>query len=313
MTKRRQLRALKLAVSITAFFLIVRQVDGPGLAAAIASADWRLIGAAALGYLAGQALSSCRWLVVARSVGFRCRPAQVVRYYFVGMFFNIFGPATVGGDLVRGLYLAGGGGRRAAALNTVLFDRLVGLVMLVAVLTIAVAAFGTFGLPPSIAWLAAAAGMALVAGWWTLPTLAHLTLGPDSRWRRLIEIDLAPLWQDRRMLLVTAALSVFFHVCQIGAVILVGEAVGLGVEWTYYFVFHPLVSIFSALPISVAGFGLREMGYVYLLADVGGVNPDIAAAFSILWFGVLLFSALAGGAVYLFSGEAIPGRETAPR
>lgn len=313
MTKRQQVRALKLAVSLTAVFLLVRQVNGPGLVAALESADWMLTGVAALGYLVGQALSSCRWLVVARSVGFRCTLGQMVRYYFVGMFFNIFGPATVGGDLVRGFYLAGGPERRAAALNTVFFDRLVGLVMLVVVLTAAVGSFGTFGLPPSIAWLAAAAGMVLVAGWWTLPTLARRVLGPDNRWRRLIEVDLAPLWRDRRMLFVTAALSIFFHVCQIGAVILVGEAVGLGVEWTYYFVFHPLVSIFSALPISVAGFGLREVGYVYLLSDVGGVNVDRAAAFSILWFGVLLFSALAGGAVYLFSGEAIPGRETAPR
>ena len=82
MTKRQQVRALKLAVSLTAVFLLVRQVNGPGLVAALESADWMLTGVAALGYLVGQALSSCRWLVVARSVGFRCTLGQMVRYYF---------------------------------------------------------------------------------------------------------------------------------------------------------------------------------------------------------------------------------------
>jgi len=55
------------------------------------------------------------------------------------MFFMFFGPSTLGGDLVRGLYLAESAGSRAKAFNSVLFDRLNGLVVLVAIGVLAAA------------------------------------------------------------------------------------------------------------------------------------------------------------------------------
>ncbi|MEE8311166.1 MAG: lysylphosphatidylglycerol synthase transmembrane domain-containing protein [Candidatus Binatia bacterium] len=303
---------LKLLVSAAAFWLLARQVDMDALGAVLSTSDWTLFCVGAVAYVAGQAGSAYRWLVIARRVGFDRRLGQLVRYYFVGMFFNMFGPATVGGDLVRGLYLAGGEGRRSAALNTVVFDRLVGLVMLVFVLLTAIASFGTFGLPPIIAAAAAGGSVAIVAGWWTLPLVVRGLLRPDNPWRRLVEVELAPLWRDPRLLAETGSLSVFFHVGQVGSVMLVGAAVGLDVPWPYYFVFHPLVSIFSALPISLAGLGIREMGTVYLLSEVAGVPRDTAVAFSILWLGVLLISTLAGGLVFLGSGDPLPARRLQP-
>lgn len=164
----------------------------------------------------------------------------------------------------------------------------------------------------AVAAVAASGGVAIVAGWWTLPLLVSGLLRPDNPWRRLVEVELAPLWRDPRLLAETASLSVFFHLGQVGSVMLVGAAVGLDVPWAYYFVFHPLVSIFSALPISFAGLGIREVGYVYLLSEMTGVPRDTAVAFSVLWLGVLLISTLAGALVFLASGDPLPGRRVQP-
>jgi uncharacterized membrane protein YbhN (UPF0104 family) len=180
-----------------------------------------------------------------------------------------------------------------------------GLTMLVVVALFGFAAFGTFALPSPIVWATAVAGALLVAGWWAIPAVARRVLSANNRLRKLMEAELRPFWNDRALLGATSVIGLLFHVVQIGAALLVGHAVGLAVPWTYYFVFHPLVSIFSALPVSLAGLGIREVGYVWFLSSAG-VTEEQAAAFALLWFLVLLISSLVGGVVFLMDGAAVP-------
>jgi uncharacterized membrane protein YbhN (UPF0104 family) len=297
---------LKIGVTVAAVALLLRQVDERTMAEALASSRPGPVLAAVLLYLVGQSITAWRWQLIARAVGFRETLGRVVAWYYIGMFFNLFGPSTVGGDVVRSLYLGAPTSKRALALNTVIFDRLSGLTMLVIVAIVAFAAFGTFGLPMPLVWLTVAVGAGLAGGWWIVPAVVKRVLPESNRFRKLVELDLRPFWDDVSLLLATSAVSLFFHVVQIGAAFLVGQAVGLEVPWQYYFIFHPLVSIFSALPISLAGLGIREVGYVWFLSTGAGVTEEHAAAFAVLWFAVLLASSLAGGLVFLAEGAEVP-------
>ena len=113
--------------------------------------DWRQVGdaflhlrwalwTAALGvYTLTQLVSALRWGLLARPLGFR-RPAwHFVGFYFIGMFFNLFLPTSVGGDVVRAWYLDGGSGRRLAAFLGSFIDRLSGLLALLAMACVALA------------------------------------------------------------------------------------------------------------------------------------------------------------------------------
>jgi uncharacterized protein (TIRG00374 family) len=297
---------LKIGVTLAAVALLLRQVDERTMAAALASSRPAPVLAAVLVYLVGQSITAWRWQIIARAVGFGESLGRVVAWYYIGMFFNLFGPSTLGGDVVRSLYLGAPSGKRALALNTVIFDRLSGLTMLVVVAIAAFAAFGTFGLPLPLVWLTVAVGAGLIAGWWIVPSVVKRVLPQSNRFRKLVELDLRPFWNDGSLLLATSAVSLYFHVVQIGAALLVGQAVGLEAPWQYYFIFHPLVSIFSALPISLAGLGIREVGYVWFLSIGGTVTQEHAAAFAVLWFAVLLISSLAGGLVFLAEGAEVP-------
>ena len=53
-----------------------------------------------------QVVSSVRWRLLARALGFDGSTLRYVGYYFVGMFFNLALPTSVGGDVVRAWYLA---------------------------------------------------------------------------------------------------------------------------------------------------------------------------------------------------------------
>jgi glycosyltransferase 2 family protein len=295
----------KIAVSAIALFLIIRQADTDAMTRVLASADPVDVLVVIAVYLMGQALTAWRWRLIAARVGFGESMGEFLRYYYVGMFFNLFGPSTLGGDVVRALYLGAPAGRRAVALHTVFFDRLSGLVMLVFVAVAAIVLFGRFGLPLPMIGLVVATGAAMGIGWFLVPTLSRRFLSADGRMNRLVERDLEPFWRDRRLLLRTAAISVGFHIVQASSLILLGSAVSMHVDWRYYFIFHPLVTVLSALPVSVAGLGIREAGYVWFLRRQG-VAIDTATAFGLLWFVVLLAASLIGGLVYLWSGAAVP-------
>ena len=70
---------------------------------------WRILGSVALLavglYLATQAVSALRWRLLAGVHGFGGSTARYVAYYFIGMFFNLVLPTSVGGDVVRAWYL----------------------------------------------------------------------------------------------------------------------------------------------------------------------------------------------------------------
>lgn len=305
MWRRTASQLLKVGVSALALALVAYEVDWVEMRRVLATAAPSELVVVFLLYLAGQALTALRWRMIALRIGFSQSLAEFTRYYYIGMFFNLFGPATLGGDVVRSLYLGAAAKRRAAALNTVVFDRVSGLATLVMVAVCALALFGRFGLPWPVVATTAAAGVALTAGWWIVPVAARRMLSPRSRLVRLIDEELGPFWKDRGLIAATAWVSVGFHVLQIGSLILLGNSISMQADWRYYFVFHPLVTVLSAAPVSLAGLGIRELGYVWFL-ELQGVPRDTAFAFGLLWFGVLTAASLVGGLVYLRSGQAIP-------
>lgn len=297
---------LKIGVSALAVWLIAQQVEFEELRDIVTQADaWAVFGVLAI-YLFGQALTAWRWHYIAGRVGFDHGLLEVARFYYIGMFFNLFGPSTLGGDVVRSLYLGERDGRRMVALNTVLFDRITGLAMLVFVAMVSFAIFGRYDLPWGVVGLSFGLGLGLLGGWWLVPILVRKVFKPQHRVRVLVERDLGPFWNDRALLWRTSWLSVAFHIVQVLSLLVLAEAVGMeGVPWPYFFIFHPLVTIASALPISMAGLGVREMGYLWFL-ERQGVDHHFAVAFGLGWFAVLMASSLVGGIVYLASGQGMP-------
>jgi uncharacterized membrane protein YbhN (UPF0104 family) len=228
---------------------------------------------------------------------------EYVRFYFIGMVVNVFGVSTIGGDVVRALYL--GGGRNAAvALNSVVFDRVSGLAILMAVGALALLAFPEYRLPSALSVALMAGGVALAVGWWTCPRLVRL-LPVRNRFRRLVECDLAPFWRDRRLLVQISALSAIFHLSQVGVQYLLARAAGTSLPFSYCLVMHPVLSLMLAMPISIGGFGVREGGYLYFLTRVD-VDDSIAVTMGLLWWLMTAVSGAIGGLIFVASGARLP-------
>jgi glycosyltransferase 2 family protein len=303
-------RVLQIAFSVGAVVLIARHVDlrETGRILGAVHVGWA-VAAVAL-YFVGQVMSAYRWWLIGHAVGLPQPFPQYVRFYFIGMFFMFFGPSTLGGDVVRSLYLAeASGGRRALAFNSVLFDRLNGLVILVAIGAASFLVFPRYRtLAPEFAlmfWVTVAFGSGLLLGWMLAPWLVRVFLPAEHRIRRFVEGDLGPFWTDRGMLAAASTVSFFFHLVQIAAQWIVSRAIGIEVPVSYIAVFHPLVSAVASIPISLSGIGLREGGYLYFLTKIGIDQPS-AVAYGGLWFLVIVANSVIGGLVFLATGARLP-------
>src|SRR5947209_8083614 len=107
-TRRPVSKKLRLVVSVALLGCLAWRTDWARVGHAFAQMRPGLWLAAVGLYLATQVVSGLRWRLLAEPLGFEQSLARFTGLYFVGMFFNLVLPTSVGGDVVRAWYLDGG-------------------------------------------------------------------------------------------------------------------------------------------------------------------------------------------------------------
>lgn len=271
-----------------------------------ASAKFSYIALALAVYLVSQGISAARWTALARPLGIRTPFNDLLRYYLIGMFFNLFAPGTVGGDVSRVYYLvkdeeAHARGRRVTTVHaamSVLMDRGIGMVVLVWLGAAALLLFPHYAVPAP----ARAATFLLAFGFCLAVALTPLLKRalPEDGHQLVVKLRLALRSYRRhwRALGAAALLSLLVHLIQAWMHVVMGRALDLNLSFSFCLIAYPLVGTFAAIPISVNGIGLREGGYVFLLAVVG-IGTEKGVAFGILLFLIVAVDSLLGGVLFL--------------
>lgn len=293
-------RWFKVGVSLGLFVLLLRSTDLHLFRERVSGARLDWVSVAFVGYLFSQILSAYKWQVLARPFGFT-QPLRVfVAYYFAGMYFNLFAPSTVAGDLGRSALLAEGRERLGAAIQSVVTDRVSGFVMLLWVSAVGVLFSSTAMLP--LAWRSGVIGAAVgvTVGWRLLPWLLDRFLHVDNAIHRFLTKLVNPYHEASRVLAQACGLSLLFHFFQLALQVAVAHALGLEVSVWYLTACIPLINIVSGLPVSFGGLGVREGGYILFLTLVG-IDGERALAFGLLWSAIVLGANVTGGLALLFS------------
>jgi uncharacterized membrane protein YbhN (UPF0104 family) len=226
----------------------------------------------------------------------------------VGLYFNNFLPSSVGGDVARGVGLAAYGVPRATAGASVLADRIVGLFAL-AVTALAGAVLGGVLYPGRGPWIGA--GLISLALVLSLKFLFDPRVLARVQRSRMLAGEGLFSAKSRRLLsaggflaerggvlqrafvlsLGLSAFSTIYH----GAI---GRSLGIAVPFAAYCVIVPAVMIFASIPITLNGLGIREVGFVELLA-AQGVPREEATVFALLAFLGTFGFAIAGGLLFV--------------
>jgi glycosyltransferase 2 family protein len=304
---------LKLLVSVGLLGYLLARIHIERFLQTFASAKFSYIALALLVYLATQGVSAMRWTALARPLGVNTPFKDMVRYYLIGMFFNLFAPGTVGGDVSRVYYLvrdenARVQGRSVPTMNaamSVLMDRAIGMIVLVWLGAAGLLLFPSYAVPHSARVATFLLSIGLLAGVLSTPLVRWLL--PTDTHQFIVKLRLAFSAYRRhwRALVSAAIFSLIIHLVQAWMHVVMGQALDLNVPFSFAIIVYPLVGTFSAIPISLNGLGLREGGYVVLLSVIG-IGTEKAIAFGILLFLVVACDSLIGGILYLVQQGARP-------
>jgi hypothetical protein len=274
-------------------------------------------------FLLAQIASAVRWRLFAQPLGFHSPWRDFINFYFVGMFFNLLLPTSVGGDVVRAWYLDGGSGRRLASFLSVFVDRFSGLLVLLGLACVA-DMFCPITLPFWIGvsvWVTAGCAVLGLVSLALARRAERTTLeagpghsalpAPRSPLRSLtvsISHSLTLFLGRPRLLLTTTSLSLLVQGVNVVLVWLLGTAIGAPVPASYYGIVVPMVTLLTLLPVSLNGMGVREGGMVLFLAPLG-IPSSTALGLALLWFSVFVAASLFGAGIYLFGNLSRPGEQ----
>jgi uncharacterized membrane protein YbhN (UPF0104 family) len=245
---------------------------------------------AATSYLASQIASVARWRLIVRAAGINCPFTRLLTIYFEGMFVNLCLPTSIGGDVLKVLRVGGSQEKRVAA-ATVVADRASGIVALTALLAL--------GLGMRYANSSLAIILPVYIGFLVLLELAVL-VGRRIALPRLLATNHVAAELNRRFPFVSAApwlrIFVWALVVQglnVSAVAAAANAIGTSVSVAGLLIATEMASLAAALPLSVAGIGVREASLPLLLA-ADGVPHSMAVALGLTWSAIVLVVGLVG-------------------
>jgi glycosyltransferase 2 family protein len=293
---------------------------------ALAAADYRWVGAAILAYVIVEIAAAIRWQILLRVQKIRLNFRRLSGLFLIGMFYNQFLPGGTGGDIIKSyLLLKETAQHKAGALLAVVFDRLIGLVALVAItVTLVSLRFDLLSRTHetrNLLWLlllvlgisiSALIASFIVSGFNLFHLLPHRFPGRD----KLIEIAAAYHLYARHWVATffAFAVSLVAHLATFTTFLCVAYAFHAGVKLIDFFAVLPVERTLTALPISFAGVGLREQILQIMLHNLCDVPIAVAKLIGTMSFLVILVCCAPGGIVYFFykpSGVAkrVPLRE----
>ena len=238
--------------------------------------------------------------------------ATLVKFVFVGSFFNQILPTGIGGDAVRVWQCSRLGVPMGAAFRGVFIDRFAGYVLIVLLGGWTWAGMPQLGADPLTHALLAVIfiGASAVAAAFSVDLLpqAITTLRIVAPFARLSH-QIRKVFSAPRRAAVIIVLSAIGTVLPIVSMQLVGNSVGVELSFSDWLVIVPPVILSQLLPISIAGWGVRETLLVLLLAGFG-VPREAALSTSILVGATQIAVGLIGGLIWLADGGGRPGAWT---
>ncbi len=300
--------AVKLGMTTVLLILIFRQVDPARAWQAVSQVSPARILLAMILQLASNCVATFRWSLIMARIGFRRPFSFYLKSFFKGAFFNQGLPTSIGGDGIRILDCSREKGTAEDAFYGVFIDRIVGLAGLL-LLNICALLFNRRLLPPSVYYPLLLILVALFSGLILLFFLRRFRFITTSRilgyLGRLSE-RYFQVYSTLGSIALQTGLSVLNHLLAMTAFYVLGISIGLDYPIQVYLALVPPVILLTILPISLAGWGVREgamVGFFLLI----GADKSRVLSFSILYGLLALACSLPGLVVYL--GERKTGRQ----
>ena len=301
---------LRISISIILLIFLFKQVDTKNLFEIIKGADKFLLLFAFFVYVLVYILCLFRWEMLLRGVEIYLPFKRVIISFSGGIFFNLFLPSTIGGDLMRSIDLATYTKKPKEVVATVFLDRVSGYIGLVIVALLAVA----------LGWnLIENKGMLLIVVIITAVLISVLLVlfnnflfckinkflhspkaGKIREAIKNVHQEMYIFRQQKSLIVKNLLLSLAIQIIIPLVFYITALSLGLKLNVIYFLIFIPVIGAITMLPISIGGLGLRDYATISFFAKAG-VGKDLAFAMSLLNFSFILLCGIIGGIIYVLT------------
>ena len=293
----------RIAVTVGLLVLLSKLLDWQQVATRVEEGHWEWLAASVALLALALIVGAWRWYLLLHVAKLSCTWGATLRAFFLGSFANNFLPTGFGGDVVRALAVTSSGAGVARATTTVAVDRLTSIACLV-ILAWALLPFEAAAVPGAVTGGLAVITALAVAGAVTLRLAFNSRLVAG-----LVPGRLRPLAAELRVPLIMLgrspaaaarvfALGVVYQAMTVGSFYAAARAVDIELSYVVAAATVPVVLVVTMLPISLAGFGLREGSYVVLL-DGAGIAAGEATLISLLTVVVLALASAPGALAFI--------------
>jgi len=302
---------VKAAVSGLLLYFALAAVNIGAVKDRLSNIDPRWIGLGLLLLMAQVLVQAMRWRRLVIRCGANLTLARAFRFSMIAGFFNQTLPSSVGGDAIR-IWLVGRQANWRVAAYSVFLDRIVGVVAL-AVLVIAC-------LPWTLALVRNPVGRAalLLIGWGCIAAGLFFV---GMAWQRL---QILQRWSLTRHLAAAAtvaleilrspgafgaifSLSIVIHLLTALVAWCAARAVGADMSLFYSLFLVPPVVLVTVVPISIAGWGVRE-GAMIVAFGYAGLAPSDGLIVSLLFGAGYLAIGIVGGFLWILTADRLERR-----
>jgi glycosyltransferase 2 family protein len=301
----------RVLVSLALLYLALRGINFAAMQSRLSQINLLWIALAVLVTIFQIFLGALRWRQISTPCHAPLSDLQAFRYNMIGSFFNQTLPSSIGGDAVR-LWLVNriGAGWRAATYS-ILTDRAVGLIALALIIVAS--------LPWSYGMIADAKGrlalvfvdFAALLGGLGFLLLGHLPWSWLKSWWPTRHIHACSVIANqvifsRRSGLKIAVLSLSIQVLAVVIAWCCVRSIDAFANFEQLFMLTPPIMLIAMLPISIAGWGVREATMMVAFGYAGLAQTDGTVVSILLGADSFIVGAL-GGLVWIFSAEKASG------
>jgi glycosyltransferase 2 family protein len=300
----------RIALGIGLLGLLLVKIDLGAMTAAIKGVRLDLFGLLTTTVVVTRLIGAFRWYVLLRGTSLDVSYLGVVRLTFVSDFMGYLTPGTLGVEALRFYGMSRMTSDPALSATSMLVERMLALFALI-VLVLGGLAFRMPGVPPqigSLAWLGLVLLLAVIIGLMASPIrigtlwlLSHPRLSRAATAARNVYRSLDRYRARPGLLAGTFVIALVFQLMRCATIAVGAAAFGVDLPFLAFVVIVPVVILITLLPISIAGLGVREVGFVYLFGQVG-MPAEVALPLALLTRALAILMALPGMWFYVRRG-----------
>ena len=299
---------IRISISIGILVFLFEQVDLIKIIQIISLSKKAILTSACLLILLNYVFAFLRWKMLLFGLGLNFAQSFIFKSFCIGYFFNLFFPSTVGGDFMRIMDLGLRTQKPRQVVASVILDRLSGYSAMIVIALLALL-LGFRFITDRVVFFALGIMSTLLAGilailfnnfLFSKATKLLSFLGKIGKALSNLHFEIYNFRNQKRVILKNFVYSLIIQFTFSFSVYLISLSLGASIRPIYFFIFVPIISSISALPISVGGLGLREASSMYLFTNVG-MQKETALAIALIVFLTIIFLGLSGGIIYVLT------------